>query len=74
MESDFYALDYLNAWAAANVLRNFLEKNYGETWFRKPEAGVFLKKIAISGRRDSVEAVITSFCGKVPILPDFLGD
>jgi hypothetical protein len=74
MEPDFYALDYLNAWAAENILRNFLEKNYGEIWYRKPEAGVFLKKIAISGRRDSVEAVITSFCGKPPILPDFLGD
>ena len=46
MEPDFYALDYLNAWAAANVLRSFLEKNYGEIWFRKPEAGAFLKKIA----------------------------
>ncbi len=73
-EPDFYALDYLNAWAAANVLRSFLEENYGEVWYRKPEAGVFLKKIAISGRRDSVETVITSFCGKPPILPDFLGD
>ncbi len=74
MDSDFYALDYLNAWAAANVLRNFLEKNYGEAWFREPEAGGFLKKIAVSGRRDSVEAVITSVCGKAPTLPDFLGD
>ncbi len=74
MEPDFYALDYLNAWAAANVLRGFLERNYGEIWYRSPEAGAFLKKIAVSGRRDSVEAVITSFCGNSPILPNFFGD
>lgn len=74
MEPDFYALDYLNAWAAAHVLRGFLEKRYGESWFRTPEAGEFLRKIAISGRRDSVESVITCFCGKPPVLPDFLGD
>ncbi len=74
MEPDFYALDYLNAWAAAYVLRGFLEKRYGESWFRTPEAGEFLKKIAVSGRRDSVESVITSFCGEPPILPNFLGD
>jgi len=74
MEPDFYALDYLNAWAAAHVLRGFLEKHYGQIWFRTPEAGNFLKKIAASGRRDSVESVITSFCGKAPVLPDFLRD
>ena len=74
MEPDFYSLDYLNAWAAAYVLRGFLEKRYGESWFRTPEAGEFLKKIAVSGRRDSVESVITSFCGEPPILPNFLGD
>ncbi len=74
MEPDFYALDYLNAWAAAHVLRGFLEKNYGEIWFRKPEAGDFLKKIAVSGRRDSADSAIISFCGEPPVLPDFLGD
>ena len=74
MEPDFYALDYLNAWAAAHVLRGFLEKHYGEIWFRTPEAGEFLREIAVSGRRDSVESVIISFCGEPPVLPDFLGD
>jgi hypothetical protein len=74
MEPDFYALDYLNAWAAANVLRTFLEIRFGEEWFRREDAGVFLKEIASSGRRDSVDQVILSYCGESPFLPKFGND
>ncbi len=74
MEPDFYALDYLNAWAGANVLRGFLEKRYGDSWFQAPKAGKFLKEIAASGRRHSVETAITSFCGEPLRLPNYLGD
>ena len=71
IEPDFYALDYLNGWAAAHVLRKFLELRFGEEWFGRAEAGAFLREIAASGRRDSVNQVIHSFCGEFPRLPDF---
>jgi hypothetical protein len=71
IEPDFYALDYLNGWAAAHVLRKFLELRFGEAWFGRAEAGAFLREIAASGRRDSVNQVIQSFCGEFPRLPDF---
>lgn len=71
MEPDFYALDYVTAWAAANALRNFLEIRFGEDWFLRGDAGEFLKEIAASGRRESVDQVIRSFCGAPPSLPHF---
>jgi hypothetical protein len=72
MEPDFYALDYVTAWAAANVLRSFLETRFGEEWFLRDKAGEFLKHIAASGRSESVDQVILTHCGEPPRLPDFL--
>jgi hypothetical protein len=71
MEPDFYALDYLNGWAAAHVLRMFLELRFGAEWFLRAEAGAFLREIAASGRRNSADQAISSFCGEPPRLPDF---
>ncbi len=71
MEPDFYALDYLHGWAAAHVLRGFLEAHFGAKWFQRAEAGAFLREIAASGRRNSVDHVIQSFCGEPPRLPNF---
>jgi hypothetical protein len=71
MEPDFYSLDYVSAWAGAHVLRGFLETRFGEDWYGKTEAGSFLKEIAFRGRRDSLEKVLTTYCGQEPRLPDF---
>jgi hypothetical protein len=71
MEPDFYSLDYVSAWAGSHVLRAFLETRFGEDWFRKEEAGGFLKTIASQGRRDSLETVLATYCGQEPRLPDF---
>jgi hypothetical protein len=71
MESDFYSLDYVSAWAGSHVLRNFLETKFGEDWFRKPDAGDFLKSIAVQGRRDPLDKLLSTFCGKEPTLPLF---
>jgi hypothetical protein len=74
MERDFYALDYLRAWAGAHVLRTWLEDRFTERWFTRGDAGEFLKQIASQGRRQSLEEVIVSSCGEPPRLPDFAGD
>ncbi len=71
MESDFYALDYLSAWAGAETLRDFLELRFGEDWFTKPAAGLFLKEIASNGRKYSLRDALVKFCGREPRLPDF---
>ncbi|MBI4966470.1 MAG: hypothetical protein HY913_24530 [Desulfomonile tiedjei] len=73
MEPDFYALDYLLAWCGADVLREFLEIRFGVEWFERAEAGEFLRRIALQGRRDSLEKVLNSFCGEDLRVPDFSG-
>ncbi len=64
MESNFYSLDYLDAWAGADILKTFLEVRFGGSWFTKPEAGEFLKNIAFNGRRLSLATVLEKYCGE----------
>lgn len=73
MEPDFYALDYVRAWAGANTLRCALEEEYGEDWFTSNRAGDFLKEMARAGRRNSLDEALDTFCGKKPLLPDMSG-
>jgi hypothetical protein len=74
MERDFYALDYLRAWAGAHVLRTRLEDLFTERWFTRADAGEFLMEVASQGRRRSPEDAIVSCCGRPPSLPEFAGD
>jgi hypothetical protein len=74
MEPDFYSLDYLKAWGGAHVLRRHLEEQFGKEWFRNPQAGELLRKIAYGGRRDSIDEVLVSMCGKPSRLPELDGD
>ncbi|MFZ5866334.1 MAG: hypothetical protein ACOYXY_10675 [Thermodesulfobacteriota bacterium] len=69
MESDFYSLEYLRAWAGAHALQTHLEGTFGQEWFSSPQAGELLRQLASSGRRDSVEEVLTPLCGRPPRLP-----
>ncbi|MEJ2717070.1 MAG: hypothetical protein P8182_08010 [Deltaproteobacteria bacterium] len=74
MEQDFYALDYLEAWAGAHVLHGCLEDRFGEAWFRNAEAGDFLRQIAAAGRRNALEEQLLAFCGSPPRLPESFVD
>jgi hypothetical protein len=71
MESSFYSLDYLEAWAGSDILKTFLEARFGTTWFAKPEAGEFLKTIAFNGRKHSLDAVLEKYCGEPLKFPQF---
>ncbi len=71
MDPDFYALDYVRAWAGAHLLSTVLEERFGQAWFAYPEAGAFLREIARRGRRFSLEQTLRDFCGADPHLPDF---
>jgi hypothetical protein len=74
MEPDFYALDYVRAWAGANSLRQVLEQEYGENWFTDGRAGGLLKEMARTGRRYSLDETLELFCGTKPVLPDLSED
>ncbi len=71
MEPDFYSFDYLQAWAGANSLRQFLESHFGYEWFKSKEAGHLLKGVASVGRSYSLEETLQRFLGIKPVLPDF---
>jgi len=71
MEPDFYSYDYLMAWSGAHVLRSFLESHFGEEWYADVSAGDFLRSIAASGRRYSLEETLIRVCGQGPSLPRF---
>lgn len=71
MEPGFYALDYLHAWGGADALTRYLEVEYGREWFKKVEAGDFLRGIAASGRKNTLEEALLTFCGSDIRLPRF---
>jgi hypothetical protein len=68
-EPDFYTLDYVDAWAGAHTLGNYLEFEFGQDWFQNRLAGDFLRSIATEGRRNSMHSAIRKYCGKDPVLP-----
>jgi len=70
MEPDFYSFDYLSAWTGASAMRQFLESRFGVEWFQSMEAGDFLKSMASTGRRYSLDETLVRFCGMKPVLPD----
>lgn len=71
MEPAFYALDYLHAWGGADALARYLEAEYGQEWFKSADAGSFLRGIASSGRKNTLEEALLTFCGSDKRLPRF---
>ncbi len=71
MESDFYSLDYVMAWAGAAILKKTLQGLFGVEWYLESEAGEFLRQIASSGRKPSLNEVLQKFCSTELTLPQF---
>jgi hypothetical protein len=71
MDRDFYSAEYVWAWGGAEVMRNFLENTFGANWFQKREAGDFLGKICLEGRKNSLDQALIKFCGTKAVLPRF---
>lgn len=70
-ESDFYALDYLDAWSGSSVMARYLEDQFGEAWYENAQAGELLQEIARQGRRNSMGDIVEKYCGSAPTLPTF---
>lgn len=71
MDPDFYSANYVWAWAGAEVLREYLEQSFGKDWFQNAEAGSFLRRISIEGRKNSLEQALSKFCGATLTMPEF---
>jgi hypothetical protein len=57
MDPGYYSADYLRAWITEAMLRRHLEDTYGEDWFARPEAGVFLRGLWATGEKEENEDV-----------------
>jgi hypothetical protein len=51
----FYPADYLRAWIFQVMLKKYLQRKFGRTWYREPSAGNFLREIWKTGLLYSAE-------------------
>ncbi len=71
MDMDFYSAEYVWAWAGADIIQQYLYGQFGIDWFRKPEAGDFLRHISFEGRKNSLPEALSKFCGTTLRMPNF---
>ena len=57
MDEDFYSADYLRAWVRAAQVRQYLRGEFGDSWWRQPETGEFLRELFFEGTRPSNEEI-----------------
>jgi hypothetical protein len=71
MDPDFYSAEYVWAWAGADLVQQHLYDEFGTDWFRKPQAGDFLRQISLEGRKNSLEDALSKFCATTLRMPKF---
>ena len=57
MDSGFYSADYLRAWIRSAQLRQYLVREVGEDWWRRPETGERLRELWREGTRPTSEEI-----------------
>ena len=57
MDSGFYSADYLRAWIRSAQLRQYLVREVGEDWWRRPETGERLRDLFREGTRPTSEEI-----------------
>ena len=71
MDQDFYSAEYVWAWAGADLIQRHLYAEFGNDWFQNPEAGNFLRRISLEGRKNSLTDVVSKFCDTILTMPAF---
>lgn len=57
MDAGFYSADYLRAWIRSAQLREYLQREVGENWWRRPETGERLRALFTEGTRPLSEEI-----------------
>jgi hypothetical protein len=57
MDAGFYSADYLRAWIRSAQLREWLQREVGEDWWRNPKTGDHLRTLFAEGTRPSSEEI-----------------
>lgn len=59
LDDGFYSADYLRAWAAEVILRDYLKTRYGHRWWKNRKAGEFLIDLWQTGQRYTVDELVS---------------
>jgi hypothetical protein len=64
IDPGFYVACYLRAWALELSWRRALRERFGESWFRRPEAGKWLLELWRQGQRLGAEELLAETLGE----------
>jgi hypothetical protein len=77
VDSGFYVVCYLRAWALEAMWRRSLRERFGETWFARGEAGEWLRDLWSQGQRLPAEDLVAETLGEElsfePLLAELTG-
>ena len=59
VDEGFYCTNYIRAWIFQSQLEEYIYRKYGRRWYKKKEAGSFLKELWYCGQKYSVEEVLS---------------
>ncbi len=60
VDEGFYCINYIKAWIFQAQLKEYMHRKFGYNWYRKKEAGSFLKELWSSGQKYSVNEILSS--------------
>jgi len=64
VDSGFYVVCYLRAWALETHWRRALRERFGERWYAAPEAGAWLRELWRHGQRLAAEELLDETLGE----------
>jgi hypothetical protein len=64
VDSGFYVVCYLRAWALEGIWRRSLRERFGEDWFARREAGDWLRELWAQGQRLPAEELVAEALGQ----------
>ncbi len=63
IDSGFYVISYLRAWAFAAQMTTFLRQEFGTDWFRRREAGGLLRELWSLGQKPTADELLRDATG-----------
>jgi hypothetical protein len=63
IDSGYYVISYLRAWAFAAQLTTFLRQEFGTDWFRRREAGDLLRELWSLGQKPTADELLRDVTG-----------
>jgi hypothetical protein len=59
VDGGFYCTNYIRAWIFQAQLKDYMQKKFDYNWYRKKEAGSFLRELWSSGQKYTVNEILS---------------